>query len=232
MLFATNGQKPSIPQPQTQQPLTLPTLAQGSQGNATSDFYTIGNLFATGAPPGQALNFGTGLNVGSLPQGTSPANNNFNTMQNLFATSNQVPQSVTLGQPASSIENVNLQDFNTMQDLFKTGSGVALSPPSQPINPPSQQHDPFSILGIPHTLASDKGEAKTNASTPSPNPVMFNTYSGSKTSSAGIDASSFGTMQKGSAGNLDFFQQPLAQPAQPEVPNFSKKKQALDQDLI
>lgn len=57
--------------------------------------------------------------------------------------------------------------------------------------------------------------------------MMFNTYSGAKSSNVtGIDASSFGTMQKGqAAGNIDFFQNLGVQQPQQEVPNFSKKKQ-------
>lgn len=68
---------------------------------------------------------------------------------------------------------------------------------------------------------------KTTTTT-SLNPGMFNTYSGNKSSTAGlIDASSFGTMQKGQAGSVDFFQNLPTQPVQQqqEVPNFSKKKQ-------
>lgn len=55
---------------------------------------------------------------------------------------------------------------------------------------------------------------KTTTAT-SLNPGMFNTYSGNKSSTAGIiDASSFGTMQKGQAGSVDFFQNLPTQPAQ------------------
>lgn len=70
--------------------------------------------------------------------------------------------------------------------------------------------------------------------------MMFNTYSGTKTAQT-VDVSSFGTMQKGQLNNIDFFAQPT-QPTntntntntnvQPDVPNFSKKKQPLEQDLI
>lgn len=64
---------------------------------------------------------------------------------------------------------------------------------------------------------------------------MFNTYSGTKTAQT-VDASNFGTMQKGQPGQLgsiDFFAQPTnTTQQQPEVPNFSKKKQPLEEDLI
>lgn len=67
--------------------------------------------------------------------------------------------------------------------------------------------------------------------------MMFNTYSGTKVTQ-NIDVSNFGTMQKGQLNNnIDFFaasqQQTTQQPTQgADVPNFSKKKQPLEQDLI
>lgn len=206
------------------------SIGVGAQTSNIADFYTINNLFATGQGQQQ-------LNLGATGVGVP---NNYNTMQNLFATNSQVPGNVTLSQPQTKpqsipdVQNINLNDFNTMQNLFKTGSGVVLPPPSQTNSTPAKQDDPFSLLGLPQiNQTTQKVEAKTTAST-SPSPMMFNTYSGSKTSNpSAIDASSFGTMQKNPGANVDFFQNiGVAQPPQEaQVPNFSKKKQPTE-DLI
>lgn len=153
MLFATNSQNPTLAQQPMvtlqQQPGTLPTMGT-TPVSATSDFYTIGNLFSTGSQNpalnlGQMqMNLGTGVNLPTANVGLA-ADGGFNTMQNLFATNNQVPQGITLSQSIQPVQPV--QDFNTLQNLFKTGSGVTL--PTQVTPTPAKQDDPFSVLGMP-----------------------------------------------------------------------------------
>lgn len=186
----------------------FPSPVQPVQPTTTSmntNFYSVGNLYATG----------------NLNQpGEQPVNSlNFATgsnlgVQNISLTSTQAPQ------------NVNIQDFNTMQNLFKTGGAPVLPPPAS-----SEPHDPFSVLSMPQTTPPVKIESTSTAANNSNiNMGMFNTYSGSKSSAPVLDASSFGTMQKGQPV-ADFLQALPTQPPQ-EVPNFSKKKQPVEQDLI
>lgn len=190
----------------------FPSPVQPVQPNATAmntNFYSVGNLYATGnlsqplEQPSNNLNFATGSNLG---------------VQNVSLASSQVP--------STGIQNVNIQDFNTMQNLFKTGGAPVLPPPAS-----SEPHDPFSVLSMPHTAPAAKIESTSTApSNSNVNMGMFNTYSGSKSSAPVLDASSFGTMQKGQPV-ADFLQALPTQPPQ-EVPNFSKKKQPVEQDLI
>lgn len=124
-------------------------------------------------------------------------------MQMLFSTSNyqnSVPVQPQI--PSTNIQDINLNDFNTMQNLFKTGTGIGLPPPQNPTA--NKQEDPFALLGI----------AETKPSNNVPNLGAFNTYSGAKANmSPTLDASSFGTMQKGNpTGNIDFFQNLPTQP--------------------
>lgn len=228
-LFATGVPQQNISGVNLTTSSTPSSTGVGAPVSNYNDFYSINNLFATGQVQPQ-------INLGTSTVNTSvgASGNNFNTMQNLFATNTQVPSNVTLNktptQSIPDIQNVNLNDFNTMQNLFKTGSGVVLPPPSQPISTanPAKQEDPFSLLGLPQVNQS----TTTSSTNSSPSPMMFNTYSGAKTSNpSGIDVSSFGTMQKNSSvGIVDFFQNSGATQEAP-MPNFSKKKQATE-DLI
>ena len=141
-LFATGVPNQALPGfTLQQQPVGIsPQLGSvSSPSTGSSDFYTIGNLFATGTP-NQGINLTTSVNP--------PKTDNFNTMQNLYATGSQPPQNLNgFNQPIPNIQDVNLQDFNTMQNLFKTGSGIVLPPPTQAAQT-SKQEDPFSVLGV------------------------------------------------------------------------------------
>lgn len=61
--------------------------------------------------------------------------NNFNTMQNLFATQNQGisfsnPSSINMEAPnlgTNNLPNISNSDFNTMQNLFATGQGAPIN---------------------------------------------------------------------------------------------------------
>lgn len=125
-----------------------PSIPVSTGGSSTSDFYSINGLFATGVP-GQVGQQGTlsqpPMNLGTINTGN--AGNNFNTMQNMFATSNQVPSNVSLSQPNSQIPDI--KDFSTLQNLFKTGAGVVLPPPVQTNTQLTKQDDPFALLGMP-----------------------------------------------------------------------------------
>lgn len=150
-MFATNSANLVMPSPQQLQSLnpSIPNAASYQTGNA-NNLYSVGNLFATNQPgmtlaqmqsvqASQAqVNLSTinpNVNFNTMQNTTNPnLNPNFNTMQNLFATSNQGPQNssnISLAQPITNIENINLNDFNTMQNLFKT-SGAGL--PSVPLD--------------------------------------------------------------------------------------------------
>lgn len=145
-MFATNSANLVMPSPQQLQSVTnpsVPNAASYQTGNA-NNFYSVGNLFATNqqgmtlaqmqsVQASQAqVNLGTttpNVNFNTMQSTANPnLNANFNTMQNLFATSNQVPQNlsnISFTQPITNIENINLNDFNTMQNLFKTnGAGL------------------------------------------------------------------------------------------------------------
>jgi hypothetical protein len=87
--------------------------------------YSIGDLFATG-------NQNPTLAMNQLHQANQPipSNNistinqldNFNTMQNLFATQSggAISATSTIPQNQANLQNLNIQDFNTLQNLFKT----------------------------------------------------------------------------------------------------------------
>lgn len=126
-----------------------PSIPVSTGASSTSDFYSINGLFATGVP-GQVGQQGITLNQPPMNLGTintGNTGNNFNTMQNLFATSSQVPSNVSLSQPSSQITDI--KDFSTLQNLFKTGSGVVLPPPVQTNTQLTKQDDPFALLGMP-----------------------------------------------------------------------------------
>ena len=151
-LFAT-GMPTQFPNPITlQQPPSQTPQQTNPQLPTSGDFYTIGNLFATGQ----------GINLPPPTTTTPPKTADFNTMQNLFATSGLPSQNLNgFNQPVNNtnnntntnIQNVKLEDFNTMQNLFKTGSGIMLPPPTQNVQPSTvkAEDDPFNILGINQT---------------------------------------------------------------------------------
>ena len=186
-----------------------PPVAVGTAG--TQNYNTMQNLFATGNQGGITL---AQLQANPTALENNAKGNDFNTMQNFFATSNQPTSNLGMSQPNADLQNINIQDFNTMQNLFKTGSGVILPPPQTE----TKKEDPFSLLG------SQSQQPQVQAS-------HFSTYSGPKSNiTPEVNASSFGTMQKGAVGNIDFFQaqtttQTVTQTS--EVPNFSKKKPAV-----
>lgn len=217
-LFGTNsGNLGATSQPI--QPIINPSISNPAKyqtGNA-NNFYSVGNLYATnqGIPLSQMQS--SQVAQPDVNQNSSPS---FNTMQNFFATTNNaVPQNLSnfnLNQPNSNIENINLNDFNTMQNLFKT-NGVNLAQSPLSASTTSKQEDPFSLLGMSQGTKLDTSVKTTTTSSGNLNAGMFNTYSGNKSATGGfVDASSFGTMQKGQPSNIDFFQNLPTQQTQPQ----------------
>lgn len=208
---------------QVGQPVQMPPpVVNPPNFQTNSNLYSIGDLFATG-------NQNPTLAMNQLHQANQPipSNNmstinqldNFNTMQNLFATQSGGATSATstIPQNQANLQNLNIQDFNTLQNLFKTQ--VIPTPQSLTSNT-SATVDPFSALTMPTTGTATKKVQITNTTTvtASTNNVnMFNTYSGTKTSNVTVDASSFGTVQKGQLGSIDFLQN-IQQPQQQAQP--------------
>lgn len=154
-LFATG--MPTQNFPGINVPTNPPAQGQVTVPAATSninDFYSINGLFATGVqgqvPAQQGVNLQAPVNLGVNNVGAA---GNFNTMQNLFATSNpsQISGNVGFSQSTNIQQIPDIKDFNTIQNLFKTttGAGITLSPPTENPSQSTKQDDPFALLGMP-----------------------------------------------------------------------------------